>query len=163
MVSYTSVDPDFEPSVSVDHLEVDCTLADIPRNVPTTAKRFRKPGTTFRVSHNGGTTKSDKLGNIEGMMDPTRGIYRDHDWQGPTLAKTMNRGVRRMEYFTNIYIPIPVWLFAVCETRTFDIEVRAWVSLAHAFPVTLRRLEQLNFSNFIQVNRDGSTGCALLG
>jgi hypothetical protein len=162
VVSYTPFDPDFEPSISVKRLEVDCTLANIPRNIPATATKFRQASKTFRVSHNGGTVKLDNSGNIE-EMDPTRGIYKDCDWEGPTLSETFNQGARRMEYSTNIYIPIPVWLFAVSETRVFDIEVIAWVSVAHGFPATLRTLEQLSFSNFLRINEgDDSKRCALL-
>jgi len=135
VVSYKPADLDFKPSVKVKSLQVDCTLAPIPRYVPTTTRKFRVEKETYRTSHNGATTVLDKEGTVE-AMNPTRGI--------------------------NIYIPIPIRIFSVAETRAFDIEVRAWVSVGSSFPVILRTVEQIMFSSFVKIERDGSMRCTLL-
>jgi len=63
-VSYTSVDLDFQPSVNIKNLCVNCTLATIPRNVPARTKQHRTPP-TYRVSYNGAALRVDTNGNIE--------------------------------------------------------------------------------------------------
>jgi hypothetical protein len=161
VISYTSDDLGFEPSISVRTLMVHCNLSLVPRNAPATSKKFRTPSRSYRVSYHGETARLDSRGNVE-AMDPTRGIYKDPNWSGPTPSVTNNQAAKRMEYFMNIYIPIPVWIFATAETRAFDIEVKAWVSVASAFPVPLRTCEQVTFSHFVQINgRDDSKGCVL--
>jgi hypothetical protein len=134
-------------------------LAPIPRYVPTTTRKFRVEKETYRTSHNGATTVLDKEGTVE-AMNPTRGIYRDEKWWGP--FKTSRGSEKRIEYRTNIYIPIPIRIFSVAETRAFDIEVRAWVSVGSSFPVILRTVEQIMFSSFVKIERDGSMRCTLL-
>jgi len=113
VVSYKPADLDFKPSVKVKSLQVDCTLAPIPRYVPTTTRKFRVEKETYRTSHNGATTVLDKEGTVE-AMNPTRGIYRDEKWRGP--FKTSRGSEKRIEYRTNIYIPIHT--FQILTTTT---------------------------------------------
>jgi hypothetical protein len=159
-VSYTPVDLDFQPSVNIKNLCVNCTLATIPRNVPARAKQHRTPP-TYWVSYNCATLRVDANGNIE-PLDPTCGIYKDQNWIRPKPSETSNLP-GRLEYCTHVYIPIPICIFESTETRAFNIEVIAWVSIASGVPVIMRTLEHMNFSNFVRINvKDGSTSCALL-
>ena len=158
MISYVALDLELQPSFTFKGLAVDCVLAVPPRNIPATARKLRD-STSFSASHRGRIITVDGRGYTQ-PMDPIGGIYRDRSWHGPASHQAGNR----LEYFTNIYIPIPFWIFSSAETRTFEIRVRAWVSVAKQFPVELRRTERVNFTNFVRVNKgDDSKKCSLFG
>lgn len=155
--STNDINLDFEPSVIVKAIHIDCSLVTVPRNVPPSARKFRKVAPTYKVSHLG--AKSSYENGKLTYMDHYNGIYIDHEWRGPTS----NIKESRMEYSTNVYIPIPLSLFANCDTRSFDIEARAWVSVANRHPVELRTLRRTHFSNFVRIcTVDGSMGCSLV-
>ena len=155
VVSYTAVDLEPHPSITFKGLAVDCSL--VPRNIPGNARRLRKPSTTFKISHRGELVTVNEQGYIQ-PMDPDKGIYKDHVWCGPNPAGT------RMEYVTNIYIPIPFWIFSTAETRIFEVQASAWVSIAQQFPVKVSRTAKVNFTNFVQMNKgEDSKKCSLLG
>lgn len=68
------------------------------------------------------------------------GIHLDQDWCGPNLTMTTNNqgmSEKKIKYYSNVYIPIPRSLFADTDTRAFDIDVRAWVSVANKTPKQL--------------------------
>lgn len=156
-MSYTSPDLDLERLIRIMNVKVDCALAAMPRDIPATARKFRTPPRSYTVSYNGAMAALDNDGNLK-MMDPTRGIYIDRDWSGPKRLAH-----KRRECSANVYIPIPAWIFSVAETRTFNIEVRVWVSVANQFPLILRSTNQINLTNFVAINaRDGSERCVLL-
>jgi hypothetical protein len=97
-------------------------------------------------------------------MQVDRGIHMDRDWRGPILA-TANKtdeSEMRVEYRANIYIPIPSLLFTAADTRAFDVDVRAWVSVTNRPAVQLKRSERITLSQFGQVSgHDDSIGCVL--
>jgi len=155
VVSYTAGDLEPHPSITFKGLAVDCSL--VSRNIPGNARNLRKPSTTFEISHRGETVTVNERGYIQ-PMNPDEGIYKDRLWRGPNPVGT------RMEYVTNIYIPIPFWIFSTAETRTFEVQARAWVSIAQQFPVKLSSTAKVNFTNFVQLNKgEDSKRCSLLG
>lgn len=69
----------------------------------------------------------------------------------------------RLGYWTFIYIPIPLYVFKGADTRAFDINVAATVTVANRPAVTLQKRECLTFSHFGQIHRnDDSMVCALM-
>jgi hypothetical protein len=107
------------------------------------------------VSYNDAIAELDGHGNVE-LMDPTLGIHKDPFWCGPTLSKV----TRRVEYTCNVYIPVPVSLFSISETRVFNVEVTVWVSIAKGFPLKLKKEETMLFTNFVRME-EGQPQCAL--
>lgn len=161
---------DFEPTFVIQKVCVNCTLVTMPRPVPVTARRFRAPPQPYSVSHHGEKTQLHK-GGIDGMhpgkdglkaMHPG-GIYIDPNWLGPFSAGSNSEpGAPTKMYTNNIYVPIPVSLFAATDTRLFDVDVRLWVSVASNSPVEVRASKRLSFTQFFRMNADGSMGCALM-
>jgi hypothetical protein len=159
VVSYSLGDLDIPPSVTVKGFTVDCTMAVIPRDIPASARKFRQSPETFRVSYSGAVAKLDASGNI-GVMNPASGIYRDRFWYGP-LYKTMNH-TRTVEYTSNIYVPIPMFLFSKSETRVFVFDVDLWVSVAHQIPVKLSKSKKMELTNFVWFDAGNRKQCSLL-
>lgn len=158
------MDFDFEPTIVVKNVIIECSLAAKPRLVPGTAIHARRPSESFGVSYRGFSTSYNSRGQLE-PMQANHGIYMDRDWQGPTLATVCRRGEfgQRMEYRANIYVPIPSLLFSAADTRAFDIDARAWVSVANRSAVQLERSERITLSQFGQVSVHGDImKCALM-
>ena len=154
VVSFTAVGLEPHPSITFKGLAVDCSL--VPRNIPGNTRKSRKPSTTFKISHRGRTVTINERGCIQ-PMNPDYGIYKDRIWWGPNPAGT------RIKYVTNIYIPIPFWIFSTAETRTFEFQARAWVSIAQEFPIELSRTAEVNFTNFVRMDKgEDSKKCSLL-
>lgn len=151
---------DFQPTFVIQKICVDCALVEIPRPVPVTARRFRGPPLVYSVSHHGAKTQRQGDGLKE--MQPGE-IYIDRDWLGPTLVDSnCGSGTPRNIYTNNIYIPIPISLFAATDTRLFDIDVKVWVSIANNSPTEVRVSKRLSFTQFLRMNADGSIGCSLM-
>ena len=170
VISYTSigaagrVDLDFEPSIAINNVTVNCSLAAKPRPISGTTINARRPSESYEVTYRGFSTTYTR-----GILEPMQvdcGIHMECNWHGPNLASTSNIGKSegRVEYRANIYIPIPSLLFSAADTRAFDINAGAWVSVANQSAVQLRRTERFTFSQFGQVSGyDDSVGCILTG
>jgi hypothetical protein len=171
VISYTAaraighMNLDFEPSVAVKNVAVDCSLAAKPRLISGTTISGRRPPESYGVTYRGFATTFTSQGNLE-PMQVKHGIHMDRDWRGPTLIKVNKIGKfeRRVEYRTNFYIPIPSLLFSAADTRAFDIDARVWVSVANRPAVQLKRSERITLSQFSQVSGyDDSVVCVLTG
>lgn len=79
------------------------------------------------------------------------GIYIDPNWCGPKLAENSSCHQMRVEYWTHIYIPIPLLLFQVADTHTFNVKAKVTVFAGDLIPVELRTGERLHFSHFIRI------------
>jgi hypothetical protein len=82
-------------------------------------------------------------------MKAENGIHLNHHWRGPKLTTITNKqgtSEKRIEYYLDVYIPIPMSLFDRMDTRAFDIDAKAWVSVADRSPKQLTKLERLPFS-----------------
>ena len=171
VISYIStstsnhIDPDFEPSITVKNLTVECSLAAKPRPISGTTISARRPSESYRVMYHGCSTTFDSRGQLK-PLQVDRGIHVDRHWRGPALALANKTGKSemRVEYRADIYIPIPSFLFSAADTRAFDVEVRAWVSVGNRSAVQLEQSERLTLSQFGQVSgHNDSVGCALIG
>lgn len=170
VISYTStsaagrVDLDFEPSIGINNVTVNCSLAAKPRLISGTTISARRPSESYEVTYRGFSTTC-----ASGILEPMPvdcGIRMECNWHGPNLASVSNIGTseRRVEYRANIYIPIPFFLFSAANTRAFDIDARAWVSVANRPAVQLKRMERITLSQFGQVSAyDDSVVCILAG
>jgi hypothetical protein len=98
-------------------------------------------------------------------MKVEHGIHVDRRWYGPDLiTKANNQGIyeKKVEYYADVYIPIPSSLFANTDTRAFDIDVRAWVSVDNKAAVQLSISERINFSLLGRIpSCDGAVNSAL--
>ena len=159
------MDLDFEPSIAVRNAAVECSLATRPRLISATTKGARRPSESYKVTYRGFSTCFDSQGRLQPMQF-NRGIHMDRDWRGPTLVAANKGGEcgRRVEYRSNLYIPIPSSVFSSADTRAFDIDARAWISVANRTAVQLRRKQRITLSQFGQVSgHDDSVTCILTG
>jgi hypothetical protein len=98
-------------------------------------------------------------------MKIEHGIHVDRRWYGPDLITIANnRGTyeKKVEYYADAYIPIPSSLFANTDTRAFDVDVKAWVSVDNKAAVQLRASERINFGLLSRIpGRDDAVNSAL--
>lgn len=87
----------------------------------------------------------------------------DTDWVGSTLTTDLRAmPTSKTVYTNNIYIPIPIWMFAKTDTRVFDFKVKVWVSIANNAPVEIELSKCLRFSHFMRIHADDQSACSLV-
>lgn len=141
-----------------------CTLVPGPRPMemsPKTAALSRRAlPEPYIVAFNGGTAETQwemDPGSI--CMDP-KWVRRHPQTPAGTYSRTPIATSKRM-YTNNLYVPIPLRMFEKTNTRVFDFEVKAFVSIADNPPVAVEVFKRLRFSHFIKIKADNYSACTL--
>ncbi|KZP29273.1 hypothetical protein FIBSPDRAFT_851646 [Athelia psychrophila] len=149
---------DFEPSVLIKQTSAICTLVTGPRPpLCSTALSRRAPSRSYSVTFDGGLAETRR------EIDPGS-ICMGPDWVGPTLVAdrlATPTSSSRTVYTNNIYVPIPVWMFAKTDTRLFDFKVKVWVSIANNAPVEVEVSKRLRFGHFVRIQEADHSACSL--
>ena len=97
-------------------------------------------------------------GNITSLARDMNPLYicADPDWLESTFATSGKI------YTRDMYIPLPVSLFAKADTRVFDVTATVAVSTAGNPPVEVSNSKRMHFSHFLKTETGDALACSLV-